>query len=145
MKKWFMIGILFLISSWGFAQSQDSVASVTITIQPPQDAVWNDIYCYCVEYIEAANENKKDASWKCIYVVPEINKKNSYTETSCVLSGLMTKKFYIFRVYAFYCGYGYCGYGEYGTLVPFRTPQRGNDFVTIDCGPLNIGKVKAGG
>lgn len=138
MKKLFIISMLFLVSVIGFAQKQDSVTAVTLSIQPPQDAIYGEIYCYRVEYIEAANADKKDA-WKCMYIVPSINKKSGYAATSCVLSGLKTKKIYIFRVYAFYCGDGYCGFGEYGQSVAFRTPEnKGNAFVSVDCGLLNI-------
>ena len=135
MKKLFIINILLLISSFGFSQHQNSTA--TITIEPPSDAVWNEIFCYCVEYIESANVDKKDAVWKSIYIIPEMNKQGKYTMTSCVLTNLISSKTYILRVYAFYCGDGYCGYGKYGTEIAFRTFSNGKDiWVTTNCGPL---------
>ena len=74
MRKLFLIGFLFLVNSLGFAQNQDWTA--TIRIQPPRQ-IFNEIICYCLEYIPATEADVYDF-WDYVDVLPEIDEDGNY-------------------------------------------------------------------
>ena len=143
MKKLFLISVFLFICGWGGAQSQESKASVTITIVPPLDAIQGEIYCYCVEYFKA-RDSRKDSTFKRVYVTPDMNRKEQYIETSCIISNLTVGEYYCFQVLVFYCGTGYYGCGGIGMKGHGKaiSIQRGKNeyLLTLNCGLIDYMK-----
>lgn len=133
MRKLFLIGFLFLVNSLGFAQNQDWTA--TIRIQPPRQ-IFNEIICYCLEYIPATEADVYDF-WDYVDVLPEIDEDGNYVVTSCLLNSLSPNTTYIVRVRALYYD-GECSvWNEYSVWIAFRTTtEPGNVEVIISCKPL---------
>ena len=143
MKKLLLMCFICLIGRIGFAQNQDKnkcdtiYGTATITILPPSEAKFGEIFCYCIEYTDKFKDLRNKENWKYYYVLPVVNLKGKYVETTCVLTDIVPGKSYRCRIYAYYWGYN----GEYALAYwpsIFIPKNERSISLTFECMPTKI-------